>query len=326
MSTGTPLATSSSLAGVLEALRTVHVDATTWTARVGPRELPGGTPTDLRPRLVGAMYEVLHAGRAEEKDLGRITRESDVEQILASGVAHRATPRRARVLRTEDDGGAVVHLGDVRVRLPADLVPPGTEAGQVADLRLPAARPGLSHGFYLVDGPRGSRTPEDEGLCRLYVHALTPEAAAAVWHRALAVLDAAEAPYRTKALSHRDGYPRRDAVVVYLPSAHAYLAHDVADAVSGTPHLGEDVSAFASRIAPGVAIADEPRDPRPRYRGLSFGEHRCTVAAAALLRAAERPGTHLADLLAEECRRAGVDPSDLAFNRDHDAHDERTTP
>ncbi|WP_222192511.1 T3SS effector HopA1 family protein [Modestobacter italicus] len=319
-----PAATTvpSSLTGVLAALDAVRVDASTWTARVGRRELSGGSPADLRPQLVGAMYEVLHAGRAEEKDLGRIVREGDVEQVLAASLPHDTAPRRARLLRREDDGGAVVDLGDVRVRLPAELTPAGVAVDEVTELRLPAARPGLSYGFFLVDGPRGAQPPGATPLRRLYVHAQDPESAATAWRRALEVLNAAGVHYRSKTLSHRDGYPRRDAVVVYLPATEAHLVQDVSAAVAGCPGLGEDVSAFAHRIAPGIAVADEPHDPRPQYRGLSFGEHRCSLAAAALMRHAEDPTADLAELLAEECQKAAVDPDDLAFNQT--PHTERT--
>lgn len=298
---------------VLDKLAAVHVDADGWTATVGARSVPGGSPAKLRPALIGAMYEVLHVGRAEEKDLGRIVREDDVEALLARSLPHATTPRRAHVLR-RDTVGVLVDLGDVRVRLPDDLVPQDAATDSVAELALPAARPGLSHGFYLVDGPRGSARGSLGGLRRIYIHLADPEAAGGVWRAALRVLNDAGVRYRSKALSHREGYPRRDAVVIYLEREDAHLAHDVAGAVAEMPGILAEVSTFAHRIAAGVSVADEPRDPRPQYRELSFGEHRCTVATNALVRHAEDPAAALEDLVAAECEKAGIDPADFAFN------------
>ncbi|GAA4670142.1 T3SS effector HopA1 family protein [Nocardioides nanhaiensis] len=296
-----------------ESLDEVRVDADTWTASVGPRELEGGRPRDLRPRLIGALYEVLHAGRAEEKDLGKIGREPDVEQLLGAAVPHELAPRRAPVLRRDEDGSAVVELAGVRTRMPAELVPANAHPGELATLHLPAARPALSHGFYLLDGPHGGPDPRG-GLRRVYLHAEDPAAAARLWRPVLEHLNDAGVRYRSKALSHHEGYPRRDAVVVYLPLAAAGVAEELADAVAGLPGLAPDVSALAHRVGPGVAVADDPRDARPQYRELSFGEHRCAVLANALLRHAADPAHPLGALFAEECRAAGVRADAPAFN------------
>lgn len=317
LATDTPatdtLATDTLAPRLAASLRDVHVDAATWTATVGPRELEGGSPRDLRPRLIGALYEVLHAGRAEEKDLGKIGREPDVEELLAAAVPHELAPRPAPVLRRDDDGSAVVELAGVRTRMPAELMPEDARPGAVATLHLPAARPALSHGFYLLDGPHGGPDPRG-GLRRVYLHAEDPESAARLWRPVLEHLNGAGVRYRSKALSHHEGYPRRDAVVVYLPMAQGAVAADLAGAVAGQPGLAPEVSALAQRLVPGVAVADDPRDPRPQYRELSFGEHRCSVLANALLRHAADPAEPLEALFAEECRAAGVRPDAPAFN------------
>lgn len=314
-------------AALAEAVDAVRIDPADWSARVAGRELEGGSPRELRPQLIGAMYEVLHAGRTEEKDLGRIGREAEVEDVLAAAVPHATSPRAGRVLAHHDDGSTRVDLGGVRVRVPAEHAPRETPVGEVAVMALPAVRPALSHGFYLLDGPHGGPDPR-AGLRRLYVHATTPEAAAAAWRPVLTVLGEAGVGFRSKALSHRDGYPRRDAVVVYLPLAAAGLTDRLAAAVQDVEGLAPETSAFAHRLAPGVAVADDPRDPRPQYRDLSFGEHRCAVLAAALMQHAEDPNADLADLFARECRAAGVDPTAPAFNAtpETDAHPTPAAP
>jgi len=299
-------------ADLLAALEDVAVDLDPWTGRVGPRDLTAASRQELRLVLIGAMYEVFHAGRAEEKDLGRIVRERDVEDVLLGAVPHPTSPRRARVLRREAHA-AVVDFGDVRVEVPDHLLPAETPLGELAVLELPAARPALSHGFLLIDGPLGM-TGGTTPLRRLYVHTAAPEAAADVWRVVLETLNDARVPYRSKTLSHRDGYPRRDSIVVYLPAEVSAVTDHVAEALRDHGGISPDTSAYAHRIAPGIAIADEPQDVRTQYRELSFGEHRSAVAVNALLRHAEDPDTPLADLFVEECLDARVDPADPAFN------------
>lgn len=297
---------------VLDALAQVDLDVDTWTAHIGPRTVTGDSVRELRPRLVAALYEVLHTGREEEKDLGRIVREGDVERLLAPAVPHEHAPRAGRVLdRGEDD--AVVDLGEARVRVPAEMLPEEYEVGEVVRLRVPAARPALSHGFFLIDSPLGMG-PRADGTRRVYVHATDPESAASAWRVMLTHLNDTNVPYRSKTLSHRDGYPRRDSIVVYLPRQHAGAVPELAATVAGMPGIADSVSTFARKVAPGVGEADDPADTRSQYGELSFGEHRCAVAVNALIRVAEEPGRDLATELRAECRLANVDPDDMAFN------------
>lgn len=314
MTTATTTSTSTAPQQLLDVLHAVDVEVTENECRalVGTRELAADSVRDLRPQMVGAMYEVLHAGRAEPKDLGRIVREPDVEEVLAAAMPHDTTPRRARLV-ARDDSTAVVHLGDVRVRVEATIVPQDAGIDDVITLALPAARPALSHGFYMIDSPNGMRQAGGP-MRRLYLHAQDHHAAAAIWGPVLSTLNDAGVTYRSKVLSHRDGYPRRDAIVVYLPMEHSDLAQAVAEAARDIPGLAPDVSVFARRLAPGVAMADEPQDRRPQYRDLSFGEHRCTVAASAIIRSATESGLELAEAFAQECALADVDVADPAFN------------
>lgn len=300
-------------AGLIAALEQIHIDPTEWSATIGPRDLSANdSASGLRHSLIGAMYEVLHAGRAEEKDLGRIVREPDIEEILLSAIPHQSSPRTGRVLAKRDEE-TLIDLGDVRVLVPAHHLPEDLTVDEVRTLLLPAARPALSHGFLMVDGPRGMPR-SDAGLRRLYVHATDPDSAAAAWRVSLEALNENGVPYRSKTLSHRDGYPRRDAIVIYLPMEEAAGTAVVAGALADQPGIAPDTSLFAHAIAPGIAVADDPRDPRAQYRDLSFGEHRSAIATNALIRSVEEPGADLADLFVQECRKAHVDPEAPAYN------------
>lgn len=291
---------------------TVTIADDDFRATVGPRRLEGDSVAHLRARMIGAVYEVIHTGREEQKDLGRIRRERAVEELLRDAMPHSTTPRPARVVSIEDES-AVVDLGDVRVRIQRSAVPQEASDGDVVELDLPAARPGLSHGFFMIDGPIRFRRASG-AMRRVYLHAPTPEAAAGAWGPVLTALNEAGVPYRSKALSHRDGYPRRDAIVVYLDIEDAGVVPTIAQAAARTGLLRDDVSAFAEKIAPGVGVADEPADARPRHSGLSFGEHRATALTDAILRSATEEGVDLLVAVAEEFRAAGIDLAAPAFN------------
>ena len=328
-------------ARLLTALDPVTVGADGTHATVGARELTADDPRELRRLLADALYEALHAGHAPGGgELPFRIRDFVLEQTLAGAVPHRRTPVRAPALPEERDDGILVELDGVRVTVPPDRVldahPDGTLTVAVA-----ACRPALSPGFFLVDGSRragpgsaarggaarggaarGGAAQADAAqgraaVLRVYVHLRDARAATAVWARALRHLEDQEAVYRAKVLSAEALYPRRDALVVYLPDGAEpgaeETARSLAWALRGMPGLLPDTSLFAERLAPGVATAWEPHDPRPGMRGLSFGQHRATAAAGALAARARGEGP-LGELLAQAFREARIDPGRPARN------------
>ena len=72
--------------------------------------------------------------------------------------------------------------------------------------------------------------------------------------------------------------------------------------------------AFVRRLAPGVGTAWEPSDTHPGRQGLSFGQHRATVLAAALVDAA---GDDPVDHIVTAFRDAGIDPGDVVYVEAH---------
>lgn len=306
----------SGLDRLLHALDDIDIDTQEWTATIGPRQLSGGSARDLRPQLMRALYEVFHAGRAEDKELGRIVREHDVESILGPSVPHTRTPALARFREWRGEE-AVVSLPEVTVRVPRSYVHTDQDVspGSIVRLDLPSAKPGLSHGFYMIDGPQGHRDGPSRGTRRLYLHARDVDSAASLWGLALGALNDAGVPYRSKALSHLDGYPRCDSVVIYLPVEHAAVVDSVVEVTRGHEGLNSETSLFAYPLAPGIAIADDPADPRPGYQGLSFGEHRASAVSIALVKYALKQSDSLIGLLRAEFTAAGIDPREPAFNR-----------
>lgn len=289
----------------------VVVDLAGCTAVVADREVVADDPATLEHKLAAELYAVLHAGLGTSRGSAR---NRVLERALADAVPHRTTPVSG-VLLGERPDDLLVEWDGVRVWVPRRIavdVPP--QVGGEVHLAVPPVRPALSPGFQFVGG---SRAADFNGpLLRVYVHLTDAACAVRVWRAVLQRLEEEEAGYQAKILSRSEDYPRRDALVVYLPCAPdpaAPGAEAVADAVAALGGVGESTSVFAQRLAPGVARAWEPVDQRLGMTGLSFGQHRAKVVAAALLDSA-RTGAPAADVVAKAFVEARVDPLDPARN------------
>lgn len=309
------------------ALDLVSVRGDALRATVDGRELSGDSRRDLRGRLTNALYEEFHAGNgAQRREPGgaprRSLRDPQLEELLAAGVPHAYTPTRGRLVEVLHRPGGdqlVVRLPDITARVPADrLLNAGAEPprpGDLVELALEAARPALSPGFFYVLGSRPLPRPAG-AVRRLFLHALDGDGAATLWAAALEALERVGALYHAKALSDPDDFPRRDGLVVYLHGDHEPGERAVVEAVRDLPGRGADTSLYTERLAPGVAAAWDPRDPRPGQSSMSFGQHRSFALATALVDHASASGgwgagsarEPLEEHIAREFRAAGIDP------------------
>lgn len=291
---------------LVEALRSTRVDIATSTAWIGSHEVRADTPEDLRLQLATALYDQLHAGRGEWRPaLRREFTDEPFEARLRAAVPHSHT-LVATSVRAVFDGQVVVTLEGVRVRLPVTDVDT-VAAGQDVLLQVDCVRPRRSPGFLLVEGPAGPGL-DDGPVLRVYVNVQTAEAAPEVLGATLHALARLDVPYRAKFTSVRAGLPRRDAAVVYLGRRAWHAASAVAAAVAPVAGRGDQVSRYARRLGPGVSAAWEPVDPRPGYRGLSFGEHRSLVISTALLKQAKNSLLSLENAVEKEFSAAETDP------------------
>ncbi|MFF6774194.1 T3SS effector HopA1 family protein [Streptomyces sp. NPDC012637] len=305
---------------VREVMDKISVAADRSKAVVGEREIEAETPRELRRLLSEAIYDVFHSGQEPGRVPTRL-RDEGLEARLAAVVPHREIVTLARVrsaVETDDKGGSriLVEREGVRFWIPLAAVRTADPVeGEVAEVTLPSARAGLSPGFFLVDGSRQRRG--GQGVLRVYVNVANVDDVVGVWGAALTFLEDHGLPYRAKVLSAPELYPRRDAVVVYLDAEHAQAAPDLAAHVGGLPGVRADVSAFTEELRPGVATAWEPADPHSGRQGLSFGQHRASVLATALVDSAGAPdaGPGTAErTVVEQFRQAGIDPAAPARN------------
>ncbi|MFB7086896.1 T3SS effector HopA1 family protein [Streptomyces sp. NPDC056296] len=310
--------------GLRLALADVRIAPDGRTAWVRDDEVTAESASAMRFALARTLYEVLHTGRGvKDREAPGTLRAPDYEARLAKATPHPETVAAGLLTeRRSAAGRRVVEIDGLRVGVPdsVTLRETGRTAGDagrpVVLLNLPAARPLVSPGFFLVDSGTG-RTSGGGDLLRLYLRVADADAAPELWHGVLSALESRSVTYRAKIISNPSSLPRNDGMVVYLGSG----SWDAVDAVTesalaiGLPE--GPAPAFAHVVAPGVTAAWEPKDDRTGMRGLSFGEHRAHVVARAFVAAAqqhrERP---TAAELAAACVAANVDPTDPARNLD----------
>jgi hypothetical protein len=201
--------------------------------------------------------------------------------------------------RVEGDTAVVVGPR-MRLRVPvASCAGPVRPAGAVS-LRLPAALPAYSPGYWTV---LGDTTADGSGPAdvRVYWH-VTLAGAPALVGALTADLNRQGIPFRLKVADHPFRLDRCDAAVLYLAGADFGALRARLPAIAGAlaPQLRPGIPAFTFELALGVGLAEDES-------GESFGARRCALLADGIVRAHEHgsrdPVASVADRFAED----GVD-------------------
>ncbi|MBB5481347.1 T3SS effector HopA1 family protein [Micromonospora parathelypteridis] len=301
---------------VRDAIRQIRVSADRTTAVVGGQEVTADYPRELRRLLAESIYNVLHSGQPDGQVPTRL-RDDALEERFIAAVPHRQIEVRgvARSAVQRDPAGRariLVEREGLRIWVPVEaLTTTGSAPGEPVTLGVPPWRAALSPGFFLVDGSRQRATDRD--FLRIYFHLRDAEHAVGAWATILNHLEDRAVPYRAKVLSAHELYPRRDAIVVYLTDDWAHVADDLARVAQDLPGLEHETSAFVDRVAPGVGAASEPKDAKAGRQGLSFGQHRATVLAAALVEAGDDL-SQVEPTVVEHFIAAHIDPTNPARN------------
>lgn len=191
------------------------------------------------------------------------------------------------LVRSVEAAGVVCERDEIRLMAPAGSWrgPTGVEArvGQGVDVLTPKEQLGVSPGCYLAQSNLELAANHDARILRVYWNA-TAEGALLLMVHLTNLLNDQGLPFRFKVVAHPDCFTRCDAAVLYLlqddfERAAPTLARAFAAAAR---EIGPAVPAFTKRLAPGVAIAEDPAE------GTSFGWHRCGLVAEALIDAHER--------------------------------------
>jgi hypothetical protein len=171
-------------------------------------------------------------------------------------------------------------------------------------VRFPKEFLAMAPGFYTALTDR----PVDSGpVVRLYWN-VGPEGAVPFVREATASLNAARIGARLKVVSHPWGFDRCDAAVLYVAGCDLPVASAVVRTLHSVlaPYLEPEVPALTLRVAPGVALAEDPGE------GSSFGQHRCRLIAEGLIRANEEGGASVEERVSavlETLSAGGVEPA-----------------
>ncbi len=155
------------------------------------------------------------------------------------------------------------------------------QEGQTCAVRFGAGQRNRVPGFYFAFG--GAEDEDDEAdsepFVRYYWH-LSSEAAVPFVAAATKLLSAARVPFSLKVLADPGEFRRSDAGLIFVRKQHHSRVFEAIARIHETVASGlrPSVPMFTKRLAPGLGAADDPTDR------LSFGDHRCKLAARALWR------------------------------------------
>jgi hypothetical protein len=157
------------------------------------------------------------------------------------------------------------------------------KAGETAHISCPPLRPFLSPGFLYYGRSSG---PPPTVRWRLYFSVADTESALGLWPRLISLqAKLGLANTHAKVGGSPGMYPRRDAIVVYLP----YWSEEWAEILvqeTGCFVDQNELSGFVRAIHPGIGLAEEPIKAA-MSAPLSFGQHRSHILANTLVQAAD---------------------------------------
>lgn len=220
-----------------------------------------------------------------------------------------------QIIGQENDGSLLVIKGELILHLNRDRHLAQKEQaaviGNIIAVRMPKNL--IQNGFYMAVGDAGikkSTQPEDDSVTvRIYFH-LTPEGAVAVMANLTQQLNESQIPFTFKVLYNPTDYKRYDSGVLYFDRSDYPLIGQILQRVyqDNQQHFQPQVPLFTKQIAPGLALAEEPKYKFTNQE--SFGMNRCQMIANGLLEAWQRQETSAdarLDLILQNFSLLGID-------------------
>jgi hypothetical protein len=297
---------------------------TAYRFRDEPREFPAPAPTDgepaptaaepvFLPMLEGDLYSRLYTRPTQTGAPADFLAQRDhISALSAANTGQGTWEPGWQVVGLEPDGRFAVRKDDITFWVGPDglRVRRGEpSAGAYCRVRVAKELRSLMPGYYCAigDGDQHDATDAPAPLVRFYWH-LTARAAVPYMAAISGRLNRLRIPFRTKVLSDPNGYGRADAGVLYLERPHITRLGDTLAVVHReiAADLRPEVPLFSRSLAPGLGVAEDPGN------NLSFGQHRCQLAARAVWASFTRGDTtpeQQAATCAEVVRAANLDPA-----------------
>jgi hypothetical protein len=216
-----------------------------------------------------------------------------------------------QVVGREPDGQFAVRKDDITFWVSPDglRARTGTPApGDYVRVRVAKELRSLVPGYYCAigDGDQDDDRDTPAPGVRFYWH-LTARSAVPYMAAITSRLNEQGIPFRTKVVSDPNRYGRADAGVLYLERRYTTRLGDALAAVHRAiaTDLRPEVPLFSRPLAPGLGVAEDPGST------LSFGQHRCQLAARAVWASFTRGDAtpeQQAATCAEVVRAANLDP------------------
>ncbi len=272
---------------------------------------PGADPVFL-PALEGDLYARLYTRPSHNGAPADFLAQRDhISALSAANNGRGSWEPGWQIVGLEPDGRFAVRKDSITFWVGPDGLrvrrgKPTT--GDYCRVRVAKEMRSLMPGFYCAigDGDENDTRDAPAPLVRFYWH-LTIRAAVPYMAAITSHLNRRGIPFRTKVLSDPNGFGRADAGVLYLNRRHTLRLGDTLAAVHSelASELRPEVPLFSRPLAPGLGVAEDPGT------GLSFGQHRCQLAARAVWASYTRGDTtseQQAVTCAEVVRAANLDP------------------
>lgn len=211
-------------------------------------------------------------------------------------------------LGTEDERAPrwfEISNGHVCLHATTDELMPNPEAaahalspGASVRVRMPCERPYYSPGFYMAIGEAGAAHSIPSVTVRVYFH-VRVDTALLLTRQITEHLNRQQIPFTYKVINSPERFTRPDSAVLYIPASTYGAVRDTLRVIlTGSSEDDLEVSLLTPRIplftkelAPGVGCAEEPNSETRT----SFGYHRSTLLARALVRAAAETANTASD-------------------------------
>jgi hypothetical protein len=316
------------IGSVIDALRVILPDRHRWfgelspswpkraAERLDPYSRRGYLAAQIQSRLYQQFYQHGVAVPAGQ-DAHPIAAGGETDFVRALSEANSGTGSWELnwSVVAREDGGVWAQRNGLTVFVPPDAYlteTPATSFDASVAVRMPKGLSAQLPGFYLAQGDEPLQPAAGDVLVRLYWH-VSAEGAPALVASITSRLNSAHVPFHFKVLNNPDAYRRNDAAILYLTRDDLSRAASSIERIvrEVRHHLLPGVPALTKQLAPGLALAEDPRN------GESFGLHRCRLLAEAFIEAAEREVDEPADLLdavAERFQQEGIDLSHPYLN------------